>query len=392
MQSRTCTSFASRLDLPASTRRGFIKVAAGSVGVLGGAAAKFNFTPRAAAAEQPSTPTDYQVFDLGSVKLQSGIVFPNAKLAYKTYGALAPDKSTVIVQPSYYSGTYKDIESLIAADKILDPGRYFIISVDMFGSGLSSSPSNAVPPFDRGQYPNVTLTDNVRMQYRLVTELFGAQKVALVFGYSMGGQQAYHWAALFPEMVERLCCVCGSARTSPNNFVFLEGIRTALIADCLWKDNWFAEPPVRGLKAFGRGYAGWGLSPAFYTEEVYKKIGFPTLEDFLSGFWENYFLQHDANNLLAQLWSWQHADISANELYGGDLVKALRSIKANSLIMPSETDRYFAVAENAEEAKYLPHGELRPIPTIWGHLAGNPNGNAPDTAFLSKGVHELLSS
>jgi homoserine O-acetyltransferase len=180
--------------------------------------------------------------------------------------------------------------------------------------------------------------------------------------------------------------------TSPNNFVFLEGIKAALTTDCLWQDNWFAVPPVRGLKAFGRGYAGWGLSPAFYSEGLYKKLGFPTIEDFLVGFWEAYFLQHDANNLLAQLWSWQNADISANEMYGGDLVKALGSIKAKALIMPSETDRYFGVAENAAEVAYLPTAELRPIPTIWGNLAGNPNGNEPDTAFLAQGVHDLLAA
>ena len=268
-------------DLPSSARRTFMKAAAGAVGVLGGAAGRLNVAPIIPAAAQSSTPIDYQVFDLGSVQLQSGTVFPNAKLAYKTYGALAPDKSNVIVMPSYYSGTHKDVEWLIAADKILDPSRYFVISVNMFGSGLSSSPSNSVPPIDRGRYPKVTLTDNVRMQHRLVTEVFGVDKIALVFGFSMGAQQAYHWGALFPDMVERICVVCGSARTSPNNFVFLEGIKAALTTDCLWQDNWFATPPVRGLKAFGRGYAGWWASPAFYNEGVYKKLGFPTIEDYL---------------------------------------------------------------------------------------------------------------
>jgi len=378
-------------DLLSSARRGFMQAAAGAIGFLG-TSGRFSLAPIAPGAAQSSTPADYKVFELGSVPLQSGSVFTNAKIAYKTYGTLAPNKSNVIVYPSYYSGTHKDMEWLIAPDKILDPSRYFVIIVNMFGSGVSSSPSNSVPPIDRGRYPNVTLTDNVRMQHRLVTEVFGVKKIALAFGYSMGAQQAYHWGALFPDMVERICAVCGSARTSPNNFVFLEGIRTALTADCLWQNNWFAEPPVRGLKAFGRGYAGWGLSPAFYSQALYKGLGFPTLEDFLSGFWETYFLQHDANNLLAQLWSWQNADISANEMYGGDLAKALGSIKAKALIMPSETDRYFGVAENAAEVAHLRNGELRPIPTIWGHLAGNPNGNQPDTEFLAKGVHELLSS
>jgi homoserine acetyltransferase len=76
-----------------------MKAAAGAVGVLGGAANRFNVAPITPAAAQSSTPIDYQVFQLGSVKLQSGIVFPDAKIAYKTYGVLAPDKANVIICP-----------------------------------------------------------------------------------------------------------------------------------------------------------------------------------------------------------------------------------------------------------------------------------------------------
>jgi len=379
-------------DLASSARRNFMKAAAGAVGAFSGAVSKLSGAPIAPSAAQSSIPTDYQTFDLGSVTLQSGIVFHNAKLAYKTYGNLAPDKSNVVVFPSAYSGTHKDLEWQIASDKVLDPSRYFIVIVNMFGSGVSSSPSNAVPPFDHGHFPNVTLVDNVRMQHRLVAEVFGIQKVALVYGWSMGGQQAYHWGALFPDMVERICVVCGSARTSTNNLVFLDGIKTALTTDSLWQDNWFATPPLRGLKAFSRVYAGWVVSPAFYRDAVYKKMGFPTLEEFLAGVADTYWLQRDANNLLAQLWTWQNADISANDIYGGDFVKALGAIKAKALIMPSETDRYFEVADNALEVPHLSKAELRPIPSIWGHIAGNPNGNPADTAFLAKGVRDLLSS
>ncbi len=73
-----------------------MKAAAGAVGVLGGASGKVNVVSITPAAAQSSAPIDYQVFDLGSVQVQSGIVFPNAKLAYKTYGVLAPDKSNII--------------------------------------------------------------------------------------------------------------------------------------------------------------------------------------------------------------------------------------------------------------------------------------------------------
>jgi homoserine O-acetyltransferase len=177
---------------------------------------------------------------------------------------------------------------------------------------------------------------------------------------------------------------CFTTLTCLNNLLFLAGIEAALKADPLWQNEWFAAPPERGLKAFARVYAGWLVSTTFFREEVYKKLGFPTLEKYLVGAAEAYWLQHDANNLLAQLWSWQKADISDNEIYHGNLAMALGAIKAKALIMPSQTDRYFMVEESALEMPHLAHGELRPIPSIMGHLAGSSFGTPEDAAFLAK--------
>jgi pimeloyl-ACP methyl ester carboxylesterase len=41
----------------------------------------------------------------------------------------------------------------------------------------------------------------------------------LVIGWSMGAGQAFQWATSFPDMVERILPLCGSARTSPHNVV-----------------------------------------------------------------------------------------------------------------------------------------------------------------------------
>jgi homoserine O-acetyltransferase len=335
--------------------------------------------------------TDYQIFEAGDVVLQSGLTYRKAKLAYKTYGTLNTAKSNVIVYPTSYGAQHTDTEWMIGTDKALDPSKYFIIIPNKFGNGLSSSPSNTPPPFDRGRYPHFTMTDNVRVQERLLREVFGIERVALVYGFSMGAQQAFHWGALFPDKVERIAPVCGSAKTARHNFVFLEGVKAALTADPAWQDGYFATQPLRGLRAMGRIYAGWALSQDFYREELYLKIGFSSLEDFLISGWEGNFQRRDANDLLAMLWTWQHADISANELYGGDLGKALAAITARAIVMPSETDLYFRVEDNRREVARMPNAELRPIPSIWGHRAGNPNQNPDDAKFLNDALRELLA-
>jgi homoserine O-acetyltransferase/O-succinyltransferase len=335
--------------------------------------------------------TDYQIFEAGDVVLQSGLTYRGAKLAYKTYGTLNAAKSNVIVYPTSYGAQHPDTEWLIAEGKALDPTKYFIVIPNLFGNGLSSSPSNTKPPFDRGRYPHFTVTDNVRVQQRFLAETFGIERVALVYGFSMGAQQAFHWGALFPDRVERIAVICGSAKTSRHNFVFLEGIKAALTADPAWQDGYFAAQPLRGLRAMGRIYAGWGLSQDFYREELYLTLGYSSLEDFLISSWEGNFQRRDANDLLAALWTWQHADISANELYRGDLAEALAAIKARAFVMPSETDLYFRVEDNRREVALMPNAELRPIPSIWGHRAGNPAQNPTDARFLDDSVRELLA-
>lgn len=334
---------------------------------------------------------DYEIFDAGNMQLQSGIMLPNAKLAYKTHGILNSDKSNAILYPTRFYGTHDDNAFLIGASKALDPDKYFIVAPDLTGNGLSSSPSNTPQPFDKARFPGITVLDNVMMQRRLLQDVFGVERLALVVGWSMGAQQAYHWAALFPDEVERIAPIAGSARTSPHNHVFLEGVKAAVTADCAWKNGGYDEQPTTGLRAMGRCWAGWALSQTFYREHLYRKLGYSSVEDFLVGFWEDLFLKRDANNMLAQIWTWQHSDISDNETYRGDFEKALGAITARAIVMPSETDLYFPPADSAYEVEHMPNAELRTIPSIWGHYAGGA-ANADDVAFVDNALKELLSN
>ena len=340
----------------------------------------------------PVTPHDTALFNAGNVVLQSGRTFPAMQITYKTYGTLNPDKSNVIVYPASFSAQHTDIEWLVRAGGALDPEKYFIIIPNLFGNGLSSSPSNTPWPLTGDRYPNVTYYDAVRVQQRLLQEVFGITKVKLVYGWSMGAMQAYHWAVAFPEMVERIAVVCGSARCAPHNAVFLESVRAALMADAAYVDGAFTARPVRGMRAMGRVYAGWALSQEFYREEVWRTIGFTSLEDFLVRFWEANFSRRDPADLLAQLWTWQHGDISADANFNGDLPRALASIRAKVLLMPGDHDLYFRVEDNRRELAHLKHATLKPIPSIWGHRAGNPSQCAADAALIETAVRELLAA
>ncbi|WP_119459457.1 alpha/beta fold hydrolase [Rhodospirillaceae bacterium SYSU D60014] len=335
---------------------------------------------------------DHQIFDLGTVVLQSGATLRDARLAYKTFGTLNRDDSNVILFPTAFGGRHTDNEWLIGEGMALDPTRYFIVIPNLLGNGLSSSPSNTPPPYDKARFPDVTIYDNVRCQMRLMTEVFDVESIKLVIGRSMGALQAFQWASLYPEMVERILPFGGAARCSRHNFVFLEGAKAALRADAAWNDGWYERPPTKGLRAMARVWAGWGLSQAFYRAHLdIHALGHSSLEDFLIAFWEGDFLTKDANDLLAMLWTWQHADISANDVYNGDFERTLGAIKADAIVMPSQTDLYFPPEDSAYEVSHMPKAELRPIPSIWGHFAGGPGAHQEDITLIDDALKELLA-
>ena len=333
---------------------------------------------------------DHEIFELGDVTLQSVATLPGARLAYKTYGTLNARGDNAVVMPTFYTGTHVRNEGYVRALPGLDPSRHFIVSINVFGNGLSSSPSNTPPPFDGPRFPAVTLHDNVACQHRLLTEALGVTRIKLVLGWSMAGCQSYQWGAQFPDMVDAILPFCASARTSAHNKVFLEGVKAALTADAAFAGGDYTAPPAAGLRAFGRVYAGWAYSQTFYRERLHREIGFETWEDLLRD-WERDHLGWDANDLLAKLRTWQQGDISANKRYGGDFERALGAIRARAILVPCTTDLYFPPEDNAIEARHMPNAALRPFASAWGHCVASPSREGSDfMRFLDGCVTELL--
>jgi homoserine O-acetyltransferase len=328
---------------------------------------------------------------VADLDLQSGARLPGARLVYKTYGALNADRSNAILFPTRFGGTHEQNEFLIKRGMALDPERSFVIVPNMLGNGVSSSPSNTPDPYGRGAFPNITIYDNVRFQHRLVTEALGIDRFTMAVGWSMAAQQGFQWAALYPDMVPRLACICGTAKTAEHNRVFLEALRAAIVADCRFKDGFYEDdPPLAGLRAVGRIYAGWAYSQDWYRARGYEALGFASLDDYLVGYWDALYAQRDANNIMAMAWTWIHNDISANEVFGGDLPKALRAIEARTLLMPCETDLYFRTADNAAELAHLRNGRLVEIPSYWGHMSA-AGQNEADTRFIDSQLKALLA-
>ncbi len=337
--------------------------------------------------------TQYFSHDLELSKQSSpaSTSFP-AKIAYRTYGK---PSNPAVVLPTCYGGKLDTTTPFLyttddGSAPVFSPQHYFVIVCGLFGGGESSSPSNTPAPFNGPNFPHTTYQDNINMQRALCQHL-GVGKIFAYIGFSMGGQQAYHMAVLYPDYVERIVCLAGSARTSWHNWCFLEGPKAALVNSEDFHEGKYAKPARRGTGAFGRVYSAWALSQEWFRQRCWEGLGFETLEKYLEVAWEKGLGDWDANDLLCLLWTWQKGDVTVYHPEDGeDLGKALGRIEARCLVMPSRTDSYFPPEDNEEEVKHLKHGKYVVIDSIWGHMAGGGGGTKEDTKFIQEEVRKFV--
>lgn len=329
-----------------------------------------------------------EFLEIPNFMVQKGGVIPVARLAYRTLGSLNAAKDNAVLVPSWYTATDDDVEMfMVGTNRALNPEKYFIILTNLLANGRSTSPSNSPPPIERGRFPKITLHDNVRLQHTLITERLGVKSLRLVTGWSMGACQTFQWAAQYPDMVRAAAPIAGSARTASFNKVFLLSLRRAMELDPAFQDGFYERPPIKGLKAFSAIYAGWGLSEPFYRKAGYAAFSAKDHEQFVQYFWEPFFQRCDANDLLSQLWTWEMGDISDNPQYGGNFEAALGAIKARTIVLPVDLDRYFPPEDSEYEARHIPNGECRVIKSEWGHMAPMNPGDIP---AIDGALEELL--
>lgn len=331
-----------------------------------------------------------QTLSLHRFQLDSGIVFPELELRYRCYGELNAAADNAILFPTYYTGTDEDNARLIGPGRALDSDKYFIVIPDMFGNGVSSSPSNTVAPFNGPRFPPISFYDNVHAQAQLLDYL-EVDRLKLVLGWSMGGMQTYQWCAQYPQRVLNALVICGAAKTAIHNQIFLDGVKAALLADPVFKNGYYEQAPIEGLKAFGRVYAGWAYSQAFFRNERYQDMGFNNADALVEA-WADDHLNYDANDLLSMMNTWRSGDISAQAPYNGDLNKALESITANLWLMPCEQDLYFRHEDSRLELQHLSHGTYAGFSSDFGHCAAGPGRFAEETNVMEHLILDILNT
>jgi len=332
-------------------------------------------------------------FVIANFKTESGVVLPQARVVYGTYGKLNTAKDNVVLLPSHYMANSHGYEWLIGADKALDSSKLFLVATELFGNGNSSSPSNTPEPYHGPRFPVTSIRDNVEAVHRLLTEELKVTHLRAIVGFSMGAQQAFQWAVSYPSFSDRIVATSGTAKCYPHGVVRLEGQIAALTTDPVFANGDYKEQPKKGIEAFAIVWTGWLFSQEWWRKELWREGARPgtTFESFVNDLRTNFIPGADANNLILQMRTWEKHDVGTTPGFGGDVEKALRSIKAPFLYMPSETDLYFPVGDAKYEAGFMSSVTLTPIPSLWGHTAGAAS-NPADAKFLNETIGRFLST
>ena len=344
-----------------------------------------------AGASQPAAPQlERHEFVIHDFHTESGVVLPEARIVYTTIGQLDAAANNAILLPSHYMANFNGYNWLIGAhDRALNPSTDFLILTELFGNGRSSSPSNTPEPFHGPRFPITSIRDNVEAVHLLLTQELKVNHLRAVIGFSMGAEQAFQWAVSYPAFVDAIVATSGTAKCYPHGYVRLEGQIAALTADPTWHDGDYTTPPTKGLEAFGVVWAAWLYSQDWWRLELWRsnRPQGTTFEQVWQGFRTSF--SADANDYILQARTWQRHDVGTTPGFDGDTPRALKSIKARVLYMPSETDLYFPITDARYEQGFIPNVTFTPIPSLWGHTAGAAS-NPADLKFLNENVAKFL--
>jgi len=207
-------------------------------------------------------------------RFSTGEVFPELRIAYTTVGA--PTGEPVLL----LHGTTGSAASLLNpafAGELFGPGqpldaaRYYLIIPDALGTGKSSRPSDGL----RAKFPRYNYDDMVHAQHRLVTEGLGVKHLRVVIGNSMGGMQAWMWAAKYPGFMDAIVpMACLPAAMSGRNHMLRRMLTQAIRNDPDWKGgDYTVQPPNMQRHLLTYALATIGGNVALYKQAPDYKAG-----------------------------------------------------------------------------------------------------------------------
>jgi homoserine O-acetyltransferase len=354
-----------------------------------------------------------------AIRLDCGRELHPVRVAYETYGKLAPARDNVILVCHALSGdahaagvsktppeestrdgfaaedrdrtSAKGLgwwDGMIGPGKAFDTDRFFVVSTNLLGGCRGTTGPSSINPATGKPYgsdfPVITVADMVRTERAFLDEL-GIERLAAVAGGSLGGMQAFEWAILYPDQVDAVVAIASTHALQPQGVAWNAVARNAIMADPAWQGGHYYGT---GLKPDGGmgvarmvGHITY-LSAKSVGDKFGRRLQFADdirytvtepefqVENYLRHQASSFVKRFDANTYLYTSRALTYFDL-ARQYGSGDLVKALRDVRARTLLIAFSSDWLYPPSGSEELAVALrvlgKDVELHVIEAPYGH-------------------------
>ncbi|WP_028919015.1 homoserine O-acetyltransferase MetX [Pseudoxanthomonas suwonensis] len=320
--------------------------------------------------------------------MKRGGVLHGARVAYETWGTLAPGKDNALLiltglsPDAHAASSAADPtpgwwENMVGPGKPIDTDRWFVVCVNSLGSCKGSTGPASVDP-STGQpyrlaFPELSVEDIGDAAAEVVRGL-GIGQLACVVGNSMGGMVALALLLRHPGIARAHINISGSARALPFSIAVRSLQREAIRLDPNWNNGEYddATYPESGMRIarklgvityrsalewdgrFGRVRLDEAIPVAGAGEEDPFGLEFQ-VESYLEGHARRFVRRYDPNCYLYLSRSMDWFDLA--EYAGGDVLAGLAKIKVErALAIGASTDILFPVQQQQEVAEGLGRG------------------------------------
>ncbi|MCX5008784.1 homoserine O-acetyltransferase [Streptomyces sp. NBC_00638] len=324
--------------------------------------------------------------------LEAGGELRGARLAFETWGRLAPDRSNAVLvlhaltgdshvagpaEPGHPTPGWWD--GLIGTGLALDTDRWFVVAANVLGGCQGSTGPSSTRPDGRpwgGAFPSLTQRDQVAAEAGLADAL-GIDRWALVIGGSMGGMRAMEWAVSYPERTSALLLLATTAAASAEQIAWANIQLHAIRSDPHWHGGDYHDTgsgPHAGLGQARR------IAHVTYRSEPELQVRFGRAPQGAEDPWNGgryqvaSYLDHHADKLVRRFDAGSYA-VLADAMNTHDIGRdrggtraALGRVTARTLVAGVSSDRLYPLAQQAELAAGIPTADdLRVIESPYGH-------------------------
>ena len=352
---------------------------------------------QAANAHWPGQP-EHQFAELGDLKLESGEVNKNFRMSYVTHGKLNAAKDNAILFHHGFAANHHFFDHMIGPGRPLDTDKYFIICPDTLGATQTGyeRTTSATNSGLKMKFSFFNGRDIVNASHRLVTETLGIPHPLAVAGISSGGWDSVQFAISHPRFMDGIFPVVGGALWTADGS-FRGPLGVSIIDTCNgWHGgNYDVNPSQCATNAVSQ-VVHYFFTRQWWDTYVDTPEAYTKWRDTIG---QDYLDVQDARDLYYRMVAFGRGWVGDTPGFGGDLGKALGSIKAKTLFLYSPQDRFFQPQHIDAQVKMIPNARAVAIDSPAGHMiCCNADQNATRVmgdairAFLQELVAQRLAT